>query len=68
MSTKAAYDFATKEGQYKSYTFKGLLYSVRDARQAADAMRGHDPIAEGWYLDDMATISMEINRRKGVSA
>lgn len=68
MSTKQAYNFSAKEAQYRSYTLTGLLFSVRDAREAADAMRGHDPAAESWYLDDMATISMEINRRKGVFA
>lgn len=68
MTTKQAYDFTAKEAQYRGYSLDGLLFSVRDAREAADAMRGHDPAAEAWYLDDMATISMEINRRKGAVA
>lgn len=68
MSTKTPYDFASKEAHYSTFSLAGLLYSVKDASEAAQAMRGHDPIAESWYLDDMATIGREINRRKGVQA
>lgn len=63
MSTKGAYDFTAKEQQYRSYTLAMLTYAAKDAAEARDAMRGHDPIAENWYADDVHTILAEINRR-----
>jgi hypothetical protein len=42
----------------------GLLYSQRDAWKAAQAMKGGDPDAENWYMDDFFTISKEIRKRR----
>ena len=42
-----------------------LLYILRDAREAADAMRGWDAVAEAKYLeqiDDAATVLAAIRR------
>lgn len=61
--TKGAYPFAEKEEQYRRYTAAQLRFAANDAKQAMEAMRGHDPAAENWYADDMATILNEINRR-----
>lgn len=38
---------------YHQKSDASLRYISRDAREAADAMRGHDPKAEGKYLDQM---------------
>ena len=64
MSTKQAYDFTAKADQYRQFTDAQLAYSVQDATEARDAMRGHDDDAENWYADDVHTLLAEINRRK----
>lgn len=66
MSTKGAYPFAEKQEKYASYTLAQLRYAAKDAAQAARAMKGHDPMAENWYMDDYYTLSDEIRRRGGV--
>lgn len=45
-------------------TLDGLVYSIKDCREAAEAVRGHDPIAEGRYMDEMAAYVSELNNRK----
>jgi hypothetical protein len=44
-------------------TVAELLYTVNDCRQAAEAMRGWNPIKEGFYMDQASTYGMELNRR-----
>ena len=39
-------------------------FSARDARAAAKAMRGWNPIAEGRYDDEASTYGMELARRR----
>lgn len=63
MSTKRAYNFIAGEEKYRRMDIASLHWSADDARQARDAMRGHDPSAEAWYADDLATILQEIRRR-----
>jgi len=63
-STKGAYPFRKKEQQYAQMSMDQLHFALGDAHEAAKAMQGHDPTAEAWYLDDLATIQKEINRRK----
>jgi hypothetical protein len=52
----------------QSYVTKSaaeLLYILRDAREAADAMRGFDPKAEAKYLeqiDDAASVLAALRR------
>jgi hypothetical protein len=41
-----------------------LLWSAKDARAAAQAMRGWNPIAEGRYDDEASTYGMELTRRR----
>jgi hypothetical protein len=62
-STKGAYPFAQKEEQYRGYTLAQLQWVLNDAKEARDAMKGHDPQAEAWYSDDVATILAELHRR-----
>ena len=44
-------------------TVAELLYTVNDCRQAAESMRGWNPIKEGFYMDQASTYGMELNRR-----
>jgi transposase-like protein len=59
-----AADFASWEAKAKVMTDAELLYSARDARAAAEAMRGWNPIAEGRYDDEAFTYGDEIRRRR----
>lgn len=66
-STKAGgYPFTAKAAQYRRYSMDELNFARKDARDAARACT-HDPIAEAWYMDDVATILAEINRRKNTA-
>ena len=59
-----AADFARWEAKAKAMTDAELLYSARDARAAAEAMRGWNPVAEGRYDDEAFTYGDEIRRRR----
>jgi len=59
-----AADFAKWEARAKSMTDAELLWSACDARAAAEAMRGWNPIAEGRYDDEAFTYGDEIRRRR----
>lgn len=63
-STKGSYPFTEKEEHYRTLPMSSLLYAKKDAYQSAQAMRRHDPAAEAWYMDDVATILTEIKRRQ----
>lgn len=43
-----------------AYTLK---YIIKDCQKAAEAMRGHNPIREGYYIDQACTYGMELTRR-----
>ena len=58
-----AEDFARWEERAKGMTDAELIGSARDARAAAKAMRGWNPIAEGRYDDEAFTYGDEIRRR-----
>ena len=49
---------------YSTKTIDELKYIVRDAGQAATAMRDHDPAAEAKYLDQMNEAASELYRRR----
>lgn len=59
-----AADFAAWEARAKGMSDAALLWSARDARAAAEAMRGWNPIAEGRYDDEAHTYGDEIRRRR----
>lgn len=63
MTTKGAYPFTIKEAQYRNYTLAALWFARRDAMHAAESMKGVDPVAEGWYMDDVGTLATEIGKR-----
>lgn len=49
--------------RYRSKTDAELDYIIRDAGEAAQAMRGHDPIAEAKYADQVNDACTERYRR-----
>jgi len=62
------YPFAWKSAQYAAQSDAALAFARQDASNAACAMRGFAPNAQGlcpssWYQDDAATIGAEIERR-----
>ena len=57
-------DFARWEAKAKAMSDAELIWSARDARAAAEAMRGWNPIAEGRYDDEAHTYGDEIRRRR----
>ena len=59
-----AEDFAKWEAQAKTMTTACLLYTVRDCQKAEAAMRGWNPIKEGFYSDQASTFGMELTRRR----
>lgn len=58
------YQFAKWRDAAKQMTDAELLYVIKDAREAAKAMRGHDTIAEGWYEDEAFTMADELRHRR----
>lgn len=56
-------DFATWEARAKSMTTAALFYTVKDCQRAAEAMRGFNPVREGFYSDQASTYGMELTRR-----
>ena len=66
MQTKGPYDFAGKRKQYRGQTMEALLYAAKDIVDTISIWRaggGYHP-NEGWYMDDLATVKEEINRRR----
>ncbi len=49
---------------YHGKTDAELLYILKDAREAADAMRGHSPVAECKYLDQVNDACTVLNYRR----
>lgn len=47
----------------RTKTLEELAYIIKDAGEAALAMRGHDPVAERKYLDQLAEAETECVRR-----
>ena len=61
-------DFATWAARAKTMTVAALLYTVNDCQQAAEAMRGWNPIKEGFYIDQACTYGMELTNRRRAAA
>lgn len=57
-------DFTAWEAKAKTMTFRELVYTVRDCQEAEQAMRGWNPIKEGYYSDQACTYGMELTRRR----
>ena len=59
-----AEDFAKWRAQAETMTNACLRYTVADCRQAEAAMRGWNPIKEGYYSDQACTFGDELRRRQ----
>ena len=59
-----AEDFRKWREQAESMPIEQLLYAAEDCRQAERAMRGWDPVKEGYYSDQASTYGDEIRRRR----
>jgi len=58
-------DFTAWETKARTMTADELRYAARDCRQAEAAMRGWNPIREGFYSDQAHTFGDELRRRQG---
>lgn len=64
-----AADFTRWTEKAAEMTDAALIWSIRDCAEAGRAMRGHDPIAENRYRDEMLTYQSEqAARRRARSA
>jgi hypothetical protein len=69
MSTLCTQEFATPEhfdrweSHAKTLDAYSLKYIIKECYSAAEAMKGFNPIREGYYLDQAATYGMELTRR-----
>ena len=59
-----AEDFTRWEQQAATMTVAQLHYAAADCRRAEYAMRGWNPIREGYYSDQACTFGDELRRRK----
>ena len=59
-----AEDFANWQAKAKTMTISELLNAAKDCREAEAAMRGWNPIREGYYSDQASTHGMELHNRK----
>ena len=55
--------FAKWRTQADSMSTACLRYTIKDCREAEAAMRGWNPIKEGFYSDQAATFGDELRRR-----
>jgi len=63
MNTQGDYPTRAKRAQYKRYTEAQLQWAGQDAWEAVQASAGWNPVGEGYYRDDVATIRAEMRRR-----
>lgn len=49
---------------YRTKTEAELHFIIKDAGEAATAMRGHDPVAEAKYLDQVNDACTTLNARR----
>ena len=57
-------DFAKWRAQAEAMTTACLIYTAKDCRKAEAAMRGWNPIKEGYYSDQACTFGDELRRRQ----
>tara|TARA_R100000278_G_scaffold66973_1_gene53398 strand:- start:203 stop:418 length:216 start_codon:yes stop_codon:yes gene_type:complete len=62
-------EYATPENfqawreEAKTMTAAALMHTIQDCRTAEKAMRGWNPVKEGFYSDQAATYGMELRKR-----
>jgi hypothetical protein len=59
-----AEDFARWSEQASKMTDEQLLFAAQDCRKAEQAMRGWNPVREGYYSDQASTFGDELRRRR----
>lgn len=57
-------DFVRWRNRAKLMSTAELLYTAADCRSAEAAMRGWNPIREGYYSDQACTYGDELRRRR----
>jgi len=57
-------NFKTWREEAKIMTVAELKYVIQDCRNAEKAMRGWNPVKEGFYSDQASTYGMELKTRK----
>lgn len=60
-------DFTTWAARATEATNEAIAYTIRDCAESARAMRDHDPVAEGRYLDEMHTYCTERAKRQAAA-
>lgn len=60
-------NFATWAARAKTMTVAELLFTVKDCQQAEAAMRGWNPVKEGFYSDQACTYGMELTHRRAAA-
>lgn len=63
-SYATAEDFRKWREKASSMSIAELLYAAEDCRQAELAMRGWNPVKEGYYSDQASTYGDEARRRR----
>lgn len=61
------HDFAKWRSQAESMSLAALRFTTQDCRQAEAAMRGWNPVKEGFYSDQAATYGDELRRRRSLT-
>ena len=56
-------DFQAWEQDAQRLDLEALLHVVQDCRRAEEAMRGWNPIKEGYYSDQASTYGQEYTKR-----
>ncbi len=56
-------DFQAWKQDAQSLDLEALLHVVQDCRRAEEAMRGWNPIKEGYYSDQASTYGQEYTKR-----
>lgn len=59
-----AEDFKRWEEKAATMTDAQLHYAAKDCRAAEQAMRGWNPVREGYYSDQASTYGDELRRRR----
>jgi hypothetical protein len=57
-------DFEKWRARAETMSLAELRYTAKDCREAEAAMRGWNPIKEGFYSDQAATYGDELRRRR----
>ena len=57
-------DFQRWETRARLMSVSELRYAAADCRKAEAAMRGWNPVREGFYSDQASTYGMELARRR----